>query len=261
MSGNWNFPLIGLSDTYGAVPASSNGTLISNSYGQIASATAYEWQGLHLEYIPAITGKHTVSIGLGAAASEFDLIAELLHQAGTSTSELGARLLLPLRVPAGTRVAAKSSSASAGNAVIRGVHYGAAGAVANGAFSELAGTASTGTAVDPGTSANTKGAWTQLSASTNYPWRGLLVSFASGSTSGATVSYLADVGIGGAGSEQVIVDNMQLAKNSSNGLGPSWWGWFPCDIPAGTRVAARCQCTGTSSSSRQLAVNVHGIVA
>jgi hypothetical protein len=263
MSSNWNFPLIGINEDQASVGSTSLPTGITNSYTQLVSATTYEWAGFHLIYEQTSLTQHSVTLGLGAAASEFALINDLLisaaNSATTATAEPG--LFVPIRIPLGTRVAAKSSIATGGNMMIVGQAAGTSGGVACGSFCELAGTAGTGTDMDAGTSANTKGAWTQLAASTTNPWRGFMLSVADTASGTTAATFLLDIGIGGSGSEQAILSNYFIHRHSNHVIVNPWRGPFLCDVPAGTRIAARIQCSSATSTIRHLGVNIHGIVA
>lgn len=260
MSSNWNFPLIGINEDEGTVSSTSLPTAVTNSYTQLVAATAYEWCGFHLIYDATSTTQHSVTLGLGSAGNEFALIADLLTDCTSGTILSEANLFCPLRVPAGTRIAAKTSSASGGNMSLVGMAAGASGGVACGSFCEFAGTAGTGVTVDCGAVANTKGAWTQITASTTYPWRGFFLSISDAGTISANQPYLIDIGIGGAGSEQAILSNHFVRINANHLISNPWRGPFLCDIPAGTRIAARGQTNNTTSTHRSPAINVHGIV-
>jgi hypothetical protein len=91
-----------------------------------------------------------------------------------------------------------------------------------------------GTTVTGGATAHTKGSWVQLDASTSFDATVfalyVVVQF-------QDTLYLLDVGIGAAGSEQVIVPNFLISQ--SVGLVSELL--LPIGVPAGSRVAVRCQ--------------------
>lgn len=100
-----------------------------------------------------------------------------------------------------------------------------------------------GTVVTSSSSANTKGSWTEILASTSFDASGFLLILESyGLTD--TFTFLVDISVGAAGSEVAIIEN--LAFSSRRGLGDSMF--VPLQIPAGSRVAVRCQSTSTSKS-------------
>ncbi|MGH8700059.1 MAG: hypothetical protein ACREVR_02630 [Burkholderiales bacterium] len=105
---------------------------------------------------------------------------------------------------------------------------------------------SLGTAITASGSANTKGAWTQIIASTDHDARGIGISLVTPDDSASPGRWdgLIDIGIGAAASEQVIVPNLLLSAVYEGGNGKYFW--FPLFIPKGTRLAARMQCSTAS---------------
>lgn len=88
---------------------------------------------------------------------------------------------------------------------------------------------------------NTKGAWQQVIAATTFPVNAIFFQRRSASANGA-YEYLVDIGIGGAGSETVLIANIPYSRLTSYGLvtAPIL---FPIHIPLGSRLAVRCQCS------------------
>jgi hypothetical protein len=105
---------------------------------------------------------------------------------------------------------------------------------------------SNGTNVTCNASANTKGNYAPLITSTAFPSSLMVLAF---DTPSSARSYLVDIAIGAASSEQVLISNLLVSVPSSN---PAWGavGIFPLAIPAGTRIAARAQSTTGSSQIR-----------
>ena len=90
------------------------------------------------------------------------------------------------------------------------------------------------TVITTSATANTKGSWVELTASTTFTSNWIKVDI-----SGVDVPGLLDIGIGAGGSEQVIIPNLQFNSRAQGGAyGPYL---FPILIPAGTRIAARAQ--------------------
>lgn len=87
--------------------------------------------------------------------------------------------------------------------------------------------------------ANTKGTWSQVgAATTTYPTKFLGIQL--GGFGAAGPIFLVDIGVGTTGNEVVIVPN--LIGGSQGNQQNTWTYIFPCDIPAGTQINARCQC-------------------
>lgn len=95
-------------------------------------------------------------------------------------------------------------------------------------------------------SANTLGSWTDLTTSLSKSCQGLLVSYA---CSSSNVSCLMDIGVDTSGgtSYQVIVDRVLWASHQ---LRTVEWFYVPVAVPAGSRVAARHQCSTGSTDLR-----------
>lgn len=106
---------------------------------------------------------------------------------------------------------------------------------------------STGIAVSDA-SINTKGSWTTLISSTTYSGAWLLITLVNPNN---LDSFLVDIGIGGAGAEQVIIPDLNT-DNQSLAAPCNRFYLFPIAIPAGTRISARC----ASDSSAADTVNV-----
>lgn len=87
-------------------------------------------------------------------------------------------------------------------------------------------------------SANTKGSWAQVIASTAFTgyvsvaYTGLALNYA----------YAVDIGIGEAGSEVVIAANLIFEWTGTYGIATNYFD-IPILLPVGTRVAVRGQCT------------------
>lgn len=82
---------------------------------------------------------------------------------------------------------------------------------------------------------HTKGAWTELIASTAAPVSVVALFLTGLAASGQSTGALLDIGVGGAGSETVVVPD--IAIGGANNLSVT----MPVFIPAGSRIAARMQ--------------------
>ncbi len=85
---------------------------------------------------------------------------------------------------------------------------------------------------------HTKGAWTQITASTGGTAAyGIMVWLNTTATAATDTSTLMDVGVGGAGSEAVVVSNIMVGFRPVG----RQMDFIPIYIPANTRVAVRIQ--------------------
>lgn len=106
-----------------------------------------------------------------------------------------------------------------------------------------------------GGATNTKGSYAQLIASTLADACWAIVTLDAGNGIGNAACV--DIAVGGSGSEVVIAPNLVVVPSGSITVvqpNANYYS-FPCQIPAGSRVAARCQ--GSSASEK---VNVSVIL-
>lgn len=95
-------------------------------------------------------------------------------------------------------------------------------------------------------SANTKGAYVQYVASSAFQCNFVELTALAANSNG--VRYLIDIAIGAGGAETVVVPNIiHDAPTSSGQSGFGVWA-FPLTIPASTRIAGRCQSSGSSKT-------------
>lgn len=100
--------------------------------------------------------------------------------------------------------------------------------------------------VTSGGSANTKGSWTEIVASTSVDTVCMTMNTtASIGSNGVDTRCLVDIGIGAAGAETVVIPNIAVGNKSSSAAG--WM--FPIFIPKGTRVAFRSQHAQASTAN------------
>lgn len=242
---------------------SSGTTNTKGSWVQLISSANFDASGFLLHLLGdsgSGTGNGTalVDIGIGAASSEVVIIPNILiSQVQSQIATVGASVYFPIQIPAGTRVAARSQCSFASAPVPVGITLIALDQEG----SEPAGGATTygdnttfsyGTGVAGGT-ANNKGSYTQITASTTNDASMLYVCMHGGASTGTT--GLLDIAIGGSGSEVIIIPDIPFCFNENNiegvqsvGVNPCMVGPIPVQIPAGTRIAARIQTSFSFSS-------------
>lgn len=106
--------------------------------------------------------------------------------------------------------------------------------------------ASDGVTVTAHATINTKGSWTELITATTIDTAWLLVEVMVGT---ANAEALIDIGIGGSGSEIVLIPNISATVATATSFYTFTY-VFPVQIPAGTRIAARAQSDVTVASCR-----------
>lgn len=234
----------------GSVLATSLGTAMSagagNAYGayvQLSASTAADtcWMLVQLEFDSNQGGSQgACKIAVGAGGSEKDIAVDLLHQTNFKGSS---SYLFPICIPAGTRVSA--AGAAGGGAS----HLTVKLTLFDGAFTNTEGASGVdsigydavnvkGTPLTPNATADTKGSYAQLTASTTRDYIGFMLYVDQQNGGGANAIYVFDVAVGGAGAEKDILPNCIATVSAPNQAftGPFW-----INIPAGTRIAARAQ--------------------
>lgn len=237
-----------LANTRGTLASAGNPAGSFGSLVELASATDYDAQGFFLWLRAATSVRYQIKLYAGAAGSE----VEFAHLGGALATGAGSSVVyVPIAIPAGTRIAfavASSSTFSQAYAhisLVRGsssaplVSRGTLCGIASNDWSE----------VDCGTTANTKGAYKEIIASTVRPAKGYTLFFHGDPSTTISNFFLFDVAVGAAGSEQIILANAHVAAKdfgppvSPNVIGPIW-----TPIPAGSRLAVRGQCSSAGAS-------------
>lgn len=204
-------------------------------------------------------------IGIGAGGAE-TVILENLPLSGKQNFLGSPEGFFPLRIPAGTRIAARCQSATGGTglrvhmALVRGGRWAMLRryrATTYGATTADSG----GTGLDPGGSSHTKPAtYTQITASTTNPIKEFMVCIGNrANASAANARWLLDLATGASSSEVDVIQNLPLVASITDDMAsPMWQGPFPADIAAGTRLSARVQCSITDATDRLLDIIVVG---
>ena len=197
-------------------------------------------------YRVVATGRNqgSMDIGIGASGSE-GVIIQALTCSGMGDTYSYARYVFPINIPVGTRIAVRgqaSGTTGTGNIYVAIATYdgfyeqcdGYAGVDAIG-FNNAA---TQGTTLTPIASGSVKGSYAQLIASTTRDYAGFFAIMDQQNTSqGNAESFLFDIAVGAAGSEQIIVPNAGIF--SYDACQPQGH-YLPIKIPAGTRISARC---------------------
>lgn len=240
-----------------AAPAGAN---TKGSWVQLAAATARDAFCLYLNTQDGgDTGRDSLyDIGFGSSGGEVAVIENLMHTfQGTFVAGFSTPHLLPLFIPAGSRVAARhacsTGSTNLGMSAMlcnqpmpgwpRRPLYQAMGHDA---------ADSGGTSIEPGGSANTKGSWVQLGF-TDFRTRFLQVMIGSQRNGTMqTANWAVDIGYGPpSGPITTVIENYLIGSISNwDNIFPRSSPTFHCYIPAGSRIVARAQSTTTDATDR-----------
>lgn len=250
----------------GAVTATSRGTVITASasanvkgtYTQLIAATAFQADGILVMFDdqPAVID-FLVDIAVGAAASEKVILSNLLASGGTGSLTYGMHYYFPQRIPVGTRLAARCQASTLSSIIRVSCLLFSQGVLPGEALSVITpygqNTADSGAvSIDPGGSANTKGAYVQIEASTTYLARFMTIVFGNQLNAvRSSQSWLVDVAIGAAAAEKIIVPNLSLnCSTSPDIIVPQSFNMLPVQIPPATRIAVRAQSDGIDATDR-----------
>jgi hypothetical protein len=195
-------------------------------------------------------------IATGAAASEVVVLPNIMVSQGNGQNTAGV-FPFNLAIAASTRIAGRAQCTNASKAVDVGVMLQAAGGVVGVSSYTNYGSAtadSGGVQVDPGGTANVKGAYAQISASTSAIIQHLIVMTGVGSNNlPVTALWDIDLATGAAASEVVLIpDIFASALSPGTNLGNSRQNAleFLTYIAASTRLAARASCSINDATDR-----------
>lgn len=231
------------------------------SYTSMIASTAFDATSLLV--MTCYTYSHTVSflfdIAVGASSSEQIIIPDVYINGGDSGREQIFMQEFPVDIPAGTRISARTQCSTTGPQNLglsfrpmRGGFFSFGGSpkiTTYGANTSDSG----GVSIDPGGTADTKGSWVEITSSCSEVY-GLMICTGSESLAPQWTHFLIDIGVGGAGSEVVVIADHLVVSTNVVGLGftPMHSIWYPARIPAGTRIAARSLSGTTDATDRLL---------
>lgn len=256
----------GLIEALGANTANSAGTaLVSNTIAQLVASTSFPYNAIQVSIMVAPTGTATDSsldILIGSSGNEYTLIDKLRNiRDNTGDNDVENRWILPLYVPQGVRLAARNNGVAATSIIVHGMNGGVLGNAGFNRAESMGLTGNLGTIIDPGAAANTLGAWTEITPSTAHAYGALMMVFGGDAATSGANSWLIDIGVGTAGNEYALVKQCYgRGAASASAPMPNTYGPFPCNIPAGTRLAVRCQSSSATSASRKIDVALYGFI-
>jgi hypothetical protein len=272
MPGGWNIGWqlannVSLTPAY--VVVTSSATInVKGTWTQITASTPSDCSWMLISTGNSGGNHASIDIGFGAAAAEQIVVPDIV--VGSFAIGVNTNLLLPISVPAGTRIAARTQAKVASSLMLTSIStfddaFGSAPSP-NSDFDTYGFVSATtlGTAVDGGAVASTKSAWVQLSASVVTDLNGFFLCFdVRGATNGTAggVFFYVDVGIGGAGVEKVILSNFMVPMYLIAGVTmalPGHTPYFPIPIPAGQRLSVRASCDSAVTPDRIIGITFYG---
>ncbi len=257
----------------GQVSGSSAGTLITvggvantkTSWVELVASTSKQADGFLLNCQPGDTAltDYLVDIAIGGSGSEVAILSNLLFTAGGGDTPPG-KAFFPIPIPPGTRISARAQSVDTAAVAVRVDLILLDGGDARLLTRRVATTYgadtsdSGGTAVDAGASTHTKGAWAQLSASLTNGFESCVICLGNRNNAANTAqNMLLDLGVGGSGSETVVLPDMYVRATAGEEVLPKWT-WVPLRVNKGQRLAARVQSSSNDATDRVIDVVVIG---
>jgi hypothetical protein len=198
---------------------------------------------------------HAVDIGVGGSGSEQVVISNLVATVnGTFQTEV-LFYHLPISIPAGTRISARSqcdiASQTGVSYVMAHIFDGAMTQPNGGGGAEALGfnTATTrGTTVVSG--AGTPGSVTEIISATTRDYAGFAVMLDNNGGVNENDEFGVDIFVGPSGSEQFLVPSIYLSSRNHKFVSPN----YMIFIPAGTRISARASNIESNTDAANLAV-------
>jgi hypothetical protein len=254
-----------ISSSHGPTVTGSATLNTKGAYTQLTAATAREAQGFYLHIGSDFNvGDCLFDVAVGAAGSEQVIVSNIKFSRPNDT--YSAWYYFPVRIPAGSRVACRIQATSASIQVWPNIYLLPSSPMWPAGFGRCttygANTATSGgTSVDGGGTINTKGAYSQIVAATTSPMRAFAVGIGPANDFARVVAAFSfDIAIGAAASEQIILADMTVFQaQSADHIPVMQIGPFPCDIPTGTRLAARCSASTITAGDRANDIIIYGM--
>lgn len=246
------------------IATSSRGTAgAKGSYVQVVASTAIAYQGLVLGISQYYGGVNSTlaDLSIGAAGSESVVVPNILIDTGNGSS-YGFSCYVPIQIPSGSRIAVRHQET--GGSGTRDLYWSVTGigagssqvpalsAIGTAYNVDVPNTTSTNAAT-PSASANTWGAWAEVTSATSAVHKALVVCIGCAkNTTQLNGRYRVQIGVGSAGSEVGLYEF--AFRTSSNIALPPLHYSLPCEIPSGTRIAFRVQCDAANGTARSCVV-------
>ncbi len=231
------------------------GALTKGSYVELISSTLFASTWMSFQVYCDLTNTHSgFDLATGEAASEVIILDDQLYHFRNNSggNGRGNTFSFPMTIPAGTRLSVRVQDGEAG-----AILHQHTLTISN--FTPPASVASTSdssgkkTVVSGGL--NAYGSWVELIAATTLQ-RGWMVVSLFTPTSSAEGEL--DIGIGAAGLEVPLMNDLAFKKSASGGANQgvtfSTYIYFPVTIASGTRIAARVK--DNNASTRNYTVGV-----
>lgn len=214
-----------------------------------------------IAYVPSCTNgdRFLWDLGVGAAGNEKVVLPDLVYSEG-GLEGVGAVAHLPLAIPAGANLSIRCQDNNGSHTINVTLHLFSGASLSGFQRGTNYGpdpSASTGVSVDAGGSADTKGAYAQLTASTTQDLKWALVQLADQAITIPTNGQgTVDIAIGAAASEVIVFPDLSWHRSQNAAVivfFPGYYG-LPCRIPSGVRLSARAKFSAATNRTVDVAV-------
>jgi len=210
---------------------------------------------------------YLVDIALGASGSESIIVENLFFSNIDSLWPLE-DVHIPIFVPKGSRISVRAQSSGTSRNLYNGsidLEFGGSRFYTNNYFTKVItlGAAYAGatdlTAIDPGSSANTYGAWYEFSSNLPFDCKGVLLMVSTLLNTSRTndTNWFVQVGVGASGNEQPIIDDSGLYWKVETKFILPFYRFYHISIPKGSRVAIRCRSNVTGHPARLTSLGLY----
>jgi hypothetical protein len=255
-------------DAYKGFSITTGASSAKSSWGQLITTTPFDYYGFYFTFLGVTRAayQYTFDIGIGVASSEKPLVEEIptpfIRAAGHTDTEC-AVLYFPFFIPAGSNLhgRGRSNYTSEEVGVLGGIH----GIVDNPFFNFSAAKSQTlnvdtsgpyySRNIDPGGTANTWGSWADVSDGpmTLNAKAVLIITEARSNGARTTCDWRVQLGVGGSGNEQSILEIARTCDANSDYVAPPYE-FLPVNIPASTTLRHRAMCSITDATDRQFGI-------
>lgn len=252
---SYGFSVAGATATTSVTAAGSTNT--KGSYTQIVDICPFDTAGVFVQLRHnSADARLSLDLAIGGAGQESVVIPDLWHERASFMSNI----YLPWRILKGQRVAARCQSQTAntvtklGLVLVAGRPYIPRGLDRAQSYGFTA--ASTqGVLFDAGAVANTVSAWQDICVSATDPIKFMYPQLFRNGTPGASVDLVVYWGLWNGSSYDLMFYEHIRNSNASYPV-PNLSGPYPVNLPAGSRIGAAVQSSGTDAGGRTLAVGL-----
>lgn len=237
------------------------------SYQLIHSALPFDVCGVWVAQVSnGDNAQYLADIAVGTSTAEQVVISNLWAPAIRTGGAQGHGFYMPLRFPRGARVSGRAQSSISGSGCTFDLKFFSAGFAGNLGFGrcttygiDTATSAPSTPNLDPGGTANTKGSYQTITASTTNPISTMFVAVDIRNAAATSATWRMDIAMGAANT--IILPDLSFrTEATSDALGIGWFGPLPVSVPAGVALKARVQCTITDATDRLIrGVSIYGL--